>query len=44
MSANEVIRMAISWADVIEQARERGHYLGTATDPTSLNTIIISPL
>jgi hypothetical protein len=44
MTANDVIRMAIGYLDVIERARIDGVYVGTTTQREQLDTIMVPPL
>ena len=44
ISDNDVVRMAIGLLDVAERARADGHYVGTARDRESLDTLIVAPL
>ena len=44
ISANDVVRMAIGVLDTFERARADGHYVGTARDRESLDTLIVAPL
>lgn len=44
LSANDVIRMAIGYLDVIERARVDGFYVGTTTQRERLDTVMVPPL